>query len=59
MNTSGIINKELLLEKLQGYAIKIGTLSAPPVTSFYFAMTSKDTPKPDKLLPQPRITTSI
>uniref|UniRef100_UPI004025E9B5 YkvA family protein n=1 Tax=Segatella hominis TaxID=2518605 RepID=UPI004025E9B5 len=50
MNTSGIINKKLLLEKLQGYAIKIGRMSARPVILLYFVMTSKDTPKSDKLL---------
>ena len=50
MNTSGIINKKLLLEKLQGYAIKIGRMSARPVLLLYFVMTSKDTPKSDKLL---------
>lgn len=36
MNTSGIINKKLLLEKLQGYAIKIGRMSARPVILLYF-----------------------
>ena len=59
MNTSGIINKKLHLEKLQGYAIKIGRMSARPVILLYFVMTSKDTPKSDKLLPQFGITSSI
>ena len=50
MNTSGIINKQLLLEKLQEYAIKIGRMSARPALLLYFVMTSKDTPKSDKFL---------
>ena len=50
MNTSGINNKKLLLEKLQEYAIKIGRMSSRPALLLYFVMTSKETPKSDKFL---------
>lgn len=50
MNKSSIINSKVLKDKLQEYARKVGRISARPVLLLYFIMTSKDTPKRDKLM---------
>lgn len=50
MNKRSIIDTTVLKEKLHEYALKIGRISARPVILLYFIMTSKDTPKSDKLM---------
>lgn len=50
MNKSSIIDSKVLKDKLQEYARKVGRISARPVLLLYFIMTSKDTPKRDKLM---------
>lgn len=50
MNKPSMIDTAVLKEKLQAYALKIGRVSARPVLLLYFIMTSKDTPKSDKLM---------
>lgn len=50
MNKSSIIDSKVLKDKLQEYARKEGRISARPVLLLYFIMTSKDTPKRDKLM---------
>ena len=50
MNKTSIIDTAVLKEKVQEYAMKVGRISARPVLLLYFIMTSKDTPKSDKLL---------
>ena len=50
MNKSSIIDSKVLKDKLQEYARKVGCISARPVLLLYFIMTSKDTPKRDKLM---------
>ena len=50
MNKSSIIDSKVLKDKLQKYARKVGRISARPVLLLYFIMTSKDTPKRDKLM---------
>ena len=50
MNKPGIIDIEVLKDKLQEYATKVGRISARPLLLLYFIMVSKDTPKSDKLM---------
>ena len=50
MNKSSIIDSKVLKDKLQEYARKVGRIIARPVLLLYFIMTSKDTPKRDKLM---------
>ena len=50
MNKPSIIDIEVLKDKLQEYATKVGRISARPLLLLYFIMVSKDTPKSDKLM---------
>lgn len=50
MNKPSIIDTAVLKDKLQGYAIKVGRISARPLLLLYFIMVSKDTPKSNKLM---------
>lgn len=50
MNKPSIIDTTVLKEKLQEYAMKVGSISARPILLLYFIMVSKDTPKSDKLM---------
>lgn len=50
MSKASIIDTEVLKEKVQEYAMKVGRISARPVLLLYFIMICKDTPKSDKLL---------
>ena len=50
MNKSSIIDIEVLKDKLQEYATKVGRISARPLLLLYFIMVSKNTPKSDKLM---------
>lgn len=50
MNKPSIIDTSVLKDKLQEYAMKVGRISARPLLLLYFTMTSKDTPKSDKLM---------
>ena len=50
MNKPSIIDTEVLKDKLQEYAMKVGRISVRPLLLLYFIMVSKDTPKSDKLM---------
>lgn len=50
MSKNGIINYDVLWDRIYTFAIKAGRISTRPVMLLYFVMTSKDTPKADKLL---------
>lgn len=50
MNKPSIMDTKVLKDKLQEYAMKIDRVSARPLLLLYFIMTSKDTPKSDKLM---------
>lgn len=55
MDKQSLINTKVLKEKLQEYAMKVGSISARPLLLLYFIMVSKDTPKSDKLMIQSTI----
>ena len=42
MNKTSIIDTAVLKEKVQEYAMKVGSISARPVLLLYFIMISKD-----------------
>lgn len=50
MNMQGLINKDLLLEKMKEWAVKVGRISTCPALLLYYVMVSKETPKSDKFL---------
>lgn len=50
MSKASIIDTSVLKDNLQEYATKVGRISARPLLLLYFIMTSKDTPKSDKLM---------
>ena len=45
-----IINYDVLWDKISTLAIKAGRVSTRPILLLYFVMTSKETPRSDKLL---------
>ena len=49
MNRS-IINYDVLWDRISTFAIKAGRVSTRPILILYFVMTSKGTPRADKLL---------
>lgn len=50
MNMQGLINKDLLLEKMKECAVKVGRISTRPALLLYYVMVSEETPKSDKFL---------
>lgn len=50
MNMQELINKDLLLEKMKEWAVKVGRISTRPALLLYYVMVSKETPKSDKFL---------
>lgn len=50
MDKQSFMDKAVLKDKLQEYAIKVGRISARPLLMLYFIMVSKDTPRSDKLM---------
>ena len=50
MNMQGLINKDLLLEKVKEWAVKVGRIRTRPALLLSYGMVSKETPKSDKLL---------
>lgn len=47
---NSIINYEMLWQEIGMYAKKVGRASTKPLLLLYYVMTSKDTPKNDKIL---------
>lgn len=47
---NSIINYEMLWQEIGRYAKKAGRASTKPMLLLYYVMTSKDTPKSDKIL---------
>ena len=47
---NSIINYEMLWQEIGRYAKKVGRASARPLLLLYYVMTSKDTPKSEKLM---------
>lgn len=47
---NSIINYEMLWQEIGMYAKKVGRASTKPLLLLYYVMTSKDTPKSDKIL---------
>lgn len=47
---NSIINYEMLWHEIGMYAKKVGRASTKPLLLLYYVMTSKDTPKSDKIL---------
>ena len=45
-----IINYDVLWDRISTFAIKAGRVSTRPILLLYFVMTSKETPRADKLL---------
>lgn len=45
-----IINYDVLLDKISTLAVKAGRVSTRPLLILFFVMTSKETPRADKLL---------
>ena len=50
MKKTSIINYDVLWNKISEYARKAGRLSARPALLLYYVLTSKETPKADKML---------
>lgn len=50
MSSTSIINYAVLWEKISTFARSAGRVTTRPVLMLFFVMTSKDTPKADKLL---------
>lgn len=50
MDKQSFMDTAIFKDKLQGYATKVGRISARPLLLLYFIMVSKDTPKSDKLV---------
>lgn len=50
MERTTIINYAALLDRIGEYAMKVGRVTTRPVLLLYYVMTSKDTPRKDKLL---------
>ncbi len=43
MNMQGLINKDLLLEKMKEWAVKVGRISTRPALLLYYVMKQGDT----------------
>lgn len=50
MNRTSIINYDVLWDRISNFARKAGRVSTRPVLLLFYVMTSKETPKSDKLL---------
>ena len=50
MASKSIINYDILRNEIGTWARKVGRVSARPVILLYYVMTSKDTPRSEKLL---------
>jgi len=50
MNRTSIINYDVLWDRISNFAKKAGRVSTRPVLLLFYVMTSKETPRSDKLL---------